>query len=108
MFFRRPKPEQFNFDQRVASLKSLGFTTESIGGRAYKISRNGYAAIVSEAEGKTIAQKPGLVIAGEIGYLTNAGYQMFFRTDSGVIRPARAEQLHALHEFTEDLKEGLG
>ena len=108
MFFRRTKPEQQSFDQRVSALKSLGFNTESNAKGGYKVTRDGYAANLSEADGKTIAQRPGLLIAGEIGRLTNAGYQMFFRTDSGVTRPARAEQLKALHEFTEDLTEGLG
>lgn len=108
MFFRRHKVEVTTFDQRVSGLKSLGFTTESSGSGGYKVTRNGYAAIVSEADGKTISDKPGMLIAGEIAHLTNAGYQMFFRTDSNVMRPARAEQLKALHEFTEDLKEGLG
>ena len=108
MFFRRIKPEVHSFDQRVSALKSLGFATESNGKGGYKVIRNGYAAILSEAAGKTIADKPGMLIGGEIAHLTNAGYQMFFRTDSDVMRPARAEQLKALHEFTEDLKEGLG
>jgi len=107
MFFRRTKIEAPTFDQRVSSLKSLGFNAESAKG-GYKVTRNGYGAIVAEVDGKTVATKPGLLISGEIGILTNAGYQMFFRTDSNVMRPARAEQLKALHEFTEDLKEGLG
>lgn len=108
MFFRRIKPEELSFEQRISALKSLGFNPESNGRGGYKVSRNGYAANLSEADGKTIAQRPGLLLGGEIGRLTNAGYQMFFRTDSGITRPARAEQLTALHEFTEDLKEGLG
>ncbi len=108
MFFRRHKAEVTTFDQRVSGLKSLGFTAESNGRGGFKVSRNGYGAILKEVEGKTTSEKPGMLIAGEIAYLTNAGYQMFFRTDSNVMRPARAEQLKALHEFTEDLKEGLG
>lgn len=108
MFFRRNKLEQQTFDQRVSSLKNLGFGVESNGRGAYKVSRNGYAAVLVESDGKPVSEKPGMLIAGEIGILTNAGYQMFFRTDSGVMRPARAEQLKALHDFTEDLREGLG
>jgi len=107
MFFRRTKPEQHTFDQRVNALKNLGFNIESSGKGGYKVTRKGYGAIVTQGDG-TIQQKPGLLISGEIGALTNAGYQMFFRTDSNVMRPARAEQLKALHEFTEDLREALG
>jgi hypothetical protein len=109
MFFRRIKPEQHTFDQRVSALKSLGMNPESDSKGGYKVSRNGYAAqLSSDAGSGTIKQKAGLLIGKEIGHLTSAGYQMFFRTDSGITRPARAEQLKALHDFTEDLREGLG
>ena len=108
MFFRRIKPTVVTFDQQVSTLKALGLTAESTGKGGYKVSRNGYAAHIIDVDGKPILQKPGMLINGEIGLLTNAGYQMFFQTPSGITRPARAEQLKALHEFTEDLKEGLG
>ena len=109
MFFRRTKAAPTTLDQRISGLKSLGFSIESDGKGGYKVTHNGYGALVSEgADGKTFSKRAGMVISGEIGHLTNAGYQMFFRTDSGIIRPARAEQLKALHEFTEDLHEGLG
>jgi hypothetical protein len=109
MFFRRNKPEQHSFDERVSSLKSLGFNNESDGKGGYKITRNGYAALVSgDDAGGVIKQKVGLLIGKEVGHLTNAGYQMFFHTDSGITRPARAEQLKGLHDFTEDLREAMG
>ena len=108
MFFRRHKVVPETFEQRISGLKSLGFATESGDKSGYKVTRNGYGAQLVEVDGKPVAQKPGLVMAGEIGVLTNAGYQMFFRTPSGVTRPAQAEQLKALHDFTEDLCEGLG
>ena len=44
----------------------------------------------------------------EIAELVNAGYQMFFGTPSGRQLPALASQLKALHDFDEDLREGLG
>lgn len=109
MFFRRTKPEQHSFDQRVNSLKSLGFTTESQSNGGYKVSRNGYAAILSsDAKGTDAKQRVGMMVGKELGHLTSTGYQMFFRTDSGITRPARAEQLKALHDFTEDLREAMG
>jgi hypothetical protein len=55
-----------------------------------------------------LLDKPGLLIGTDIGVLTHGGYQMFFRTESGVMRPARAEQLKALHALTEDLVEAIG
>ena len=108
MFFRRTKVVAVTFDQQLSALKGLGFTVDPTGSGTYRVSRGGYAAHLVEVDGKALGQKPGILIAGEIGVLTNAGYQMFFRTPSGVTRPARAEQLKALHEFTEDLTEGSG
>jgi hypothetical protein len=52
--------------------------------------------------------KSGVLIGDEIGYMVHGGYQMFFRTASGHTQPAIAEELHALHDFEEDLKEALG
>jgi hypothetical protein len=108
MFFRRLKPVVNTFDQRVSGLSGLGFSTESAGNGKYRVSRNGFAAILSESDGKTCSEKAGLMIGRDIGHLVNGGYQMFFRTDAGVVRPARAEQLKGLHAFQEDLREGLG
>ena len=47
-------------------------------------------------------------MGNELGFLVNGGYQQFFVTPSGKKRAALAEQLKALHDFQEDLKEGLG
>jgi len=44
----------------------------------------------------------------EIGALVDGGYQKFFRTPTGKNKPALADELKALHNFEEDLKEGLG
>lgn len=70
-----------------------------------------------------LAQAPGYVFKGEIGRLWDAGYQKFWllgpatpRQDSGQAdepfreprRPALAEQLRALHDYSEELKSVLG
>ncbi len=47
-------------------------------------------------------------MGNEIGMLVDGGFQKFFRTPSGKTKPALAEELKALHDFEEDLKEGLG
>jgi len=39
--------------------------------------------------------------------LLNRGYQMFIETPSGKRLPAIADQLNALHEFEDDVKEAL-
>ena len=44
----------------------------------------------------------------EIGTLVDGGYQKFFRTPSGKRKPALAEELKAIQNFQEDLREALG
>jgi hypothetical protein len=108
MFFRRIKPVVDTFDEKINSLKALGFTTESDPKGEVRVTRAPYAVVFDQADVKASSMRAGLLIGREIGHLVSAGYQMFFRTESGVMRPARAEQLKGLHDFTEDLKEALG
>ena len=44
----------------------------------------------------------------EIGTLTDGGFQKFFVTPGGKRKPALAEELKAIQDFQEDLKEALG
>jgi hypothetical protein len=52
-------------------------------------------------------EKAGVLVGGEIGVLLNRGYQMFLETPSGKRFPATSDQLKALHEFEDDVKEAL-
>jgi hypothetical protein len=109
MFFRRAQPHQFTFEERLANLKQFNFnvTIESAG-RA-KVIRGICGAIVEDqGQGNVKIGKAGVLIGNEIGILVNRGYQMFLRTPSGREEPAQANQLHAIHSFDEDLREGLG
>ena len=54
------------------------------------------------------ASVAGMEMGGEIGALVDGGFQKFFRTPAGKNRPALADDLKALHEFEEDLREALG
>jgi hypothetical protein len=108
MFFRREKPHQWNFEERLADLKKLGLKVQMESGRA-RVSRDGCAAIVeSTGEGNVKLGKAGVTVGTEIATLVHGGYQMFLRTPSGRELPALAPQLKALHAFDEDLREGLG
>jgi hypothetical protein len=109
MFFRRAKPHQFPFEERLANLQQFPFdvTIESPG-RA-RVTRSGCGAIVEDlGDGNVKIDTAGVLIGTEIGTLVNRGYQMFLRTPSGREEPAQASQLHAIHSFDEDLREGLG
>ena len=109
MFFRRERPKPATFHEQLDALKSAGFTvtTQST---AVRISRGECAVDLSEASGggSRIDERAGILSGGEIGVLVDGGFQKFFRTPKGIRRPATAEQLKALHDFEEDLKETLG
>jgi len=109
MFFRREKPKVPTFQERLETLRSLGFNVESAVSGGWHVSRNGCAAILEDKGGPyPHVNKAGIVIGEELGFMVNGGYQMFFRTASGKTVPAVPAQLHALHDFEEDLKEALG
>ncbi|MGD1096055.1 MAG: hypothetical protein ABSB35_29185 [Bryobacteraceae bacterium] len=109
MFFRRAQPHQFTFDEHLANLKQFKFDVKTEApGRAIVI-RGICGAIVEDlGDGNVKIGKAGVWMGGEIGTLVNRGYQMFLRTPSGREDPAQAFQLHAIHSFDEDLREGLG
>ena len=108
MFFRREKPHQWTFEERIGKLKQLRFESSSDAG-GFRVTRDGCGAMLKdEGEGKVAVGKAGVVAGGEIAALVHAGYQMFLRTPSGRELPAQASHLKALHAFEEDLCEGLG
>ncbi|MBV9400549.1 MAG: hypothetical protein JO062_21405 [Bryobacterales bacterium] len=109
MFFRREKPHQSTFEERIANLKQFGFTTQSAPAGQVLVTRKGFGALVEhKGEGNLKLGKAGLIAGAEIAELVNAGYQQFFVAPSGRELPALASQLKALHDFDEDLREGLG
>lgn len=108
MFFRREKPHVPTFSELIENLKSFGFTTKNENGQV-RVTRGSIAAMVTDVpKDRPHVQKAGLVMGNEIGALVNAGYQQYWLTPGKKRAAATAEQLKALHEFEEDLKEGLG
>src|SRR5579884_840457 len=109
MFFRREKPHEPSFDERIANAKKYNFDVQNLGSGRVRVSRNTIGATITDVPGKRPhIDKAGLLMGDEVGLLVNGGYQMFFATPTGKRRPALADQLHALHAFEEDLKEALG
>jgi hypothetical protein len=109
MFFRREKPHQWNFEERLANLKQFGFETQPMAAGKARVTRKGYGAELQDATaGQVTIGKAGVLVGQEIAELVNGGYQMFLVTPSGRELPALAPQLTALHAFDEDLREGLG
>jgi hypothetical protein len=109
MFFRRETPHQSTFIERIANLKTYKFDVKPEGSGSARVTRGGCAAVIQDAGGGNVTiGKAGVSIGDEIGLLVSRGYQMFLRTPSGKEVPALAKHLHQLHDFDEDLREGLG
>jgi hypothetical protein len=109
MFFRNAKPREWTFEQRLANLKQYKFESRMEGSKRAKVTRGGCGTIAEDlGNGRVKLGKPGVLVGEEIALLVNEGYQMFLVTPSGKQIPAQAGQLKALHEFDEDLREGLG
>jgi hypothetical protein len=108
MFFRREKPKIPTFSERIDLLKKAGFGTQTLPDGRMKITKNGIAAIIGdEGKGQPDIEKAGILVGSEIATLLSAGYQMFLETPSGARIPATADELKALHEFEDDVKEAL-
>lgn len=110
MFFRRERPKQLSFEDRLSAARAAGFKTESAGSGKTRVERNHVACLIeSTGNGEAkLAVKPGVIMGQEIGALTDGGFQKFFLTPSGKRRPALAEDLRAIQDFHEDLREALG
>src|SRR3989337_2855318 len=108
-------------------LRAAGFECTSVSSspECVRVMKHNSAALFErQPDGAfRLGQPPGYVFKGEIGRLWDAGYQKFWllgpatpRSDSGQAdepfneprRPALAEQLQALHAFSEALKSVLG
>jgi hypothetical protein len=109
MFFRRERPKQMSFEDYMNAARTAGFRTVSIGGGKTRIERNAVAAVFEPGPDGTprVVERAGVVMGSEIGTLTDGGFQKFFTTPSGKRKPALAEELKAIQDFQEDLREAL-
>jgi hypothetical protein len=105
MFFRRERPKNPSFSDRVESLRKAGFAVAARNG-VTRVSRDSCA--VDLRESGEAAAPAGIVMGDDIGALVDGGFQKFFRTPSGKKKPALAHELKALHDFEEDVRELLG
>jgi hypothetical protein len=108
MFFRRERPKNPTFAERIESLRKAGLTVTSLAGGAMRASRENCAVDLKEVDGTVHAGSAGILMGDEIGALVDGGYQKFFRTPGGKNKPALADELKTLHNFEEDVKENLG
>jgi hypothetical protein len=109
MFFRRERPKTLSFDDHIANARAAGFNAESAGGGKVRIERDGVACVVEAGNEDVprVISRPGIVMGKEIGALTDGGFQKFFTTPQGKRKPALAEELKAIQNFQEDLRQAL-
>jgi len=109
MFFRRERKHQPTFQERLEAVKSAGFTLADGGQGRVRVSRGGVTAVLEDVGSvPRMVERAGIEMGGEIGALVDGGYQKFFLAPSSKRKPALAEDLKAIHDFEEDLREALG
>ena len=109
MFFRRERQKQTTFQERMDAARAKGFTITPADSGRVRVSRGPVAMVLENAGGTPhVVERAGIDMRGEIGALVDGGFQKFFQTPSGKRKPALAEELKAIHEFQEDLREALG
>jgi hypothetical protein len=95
-------------NQTLETLRAHSFevtpSTEVAGG--VLVSRHGAGAIlVSTGKGaSSLAVAPGVLVEGRVARLVDRGHQKFIKTPQ-FETPATASQLHAIHRFSEELKQ---
>ena len=99
-----------SFEDAVAWFRDHGFDVLEAPGAGSRVFLKKYhvsAAIERADDGVRIFAYPGYLISGEISKLVDHGYQKILKTSKTEV-PATADHLTALHEFAEELKEGIG
>lgn len=108
------KPVRPTFDQCMGTLRDRGFAVSSFNGVAggMLVAKYSAAAVLvpaasTEGSAATFFERPGILVRGEIARLLDRGYQKFIRTGQFEL-PATAAQLHAIHQFQEELTQAIG
>ena len=108
MFFRRETPKVPSFNERMESLRQQGYTVTPETGGGMRVARGGCASVVREkGPGSVEIDKPGVLLGSEIAVLCDGGYQKFWLAPSGARGAATADQVRAVQNFMEDLREAL-
>jgi hypothetical protein len=104
-----------SFAEALATLAGHQFDVSSArdgsgaASKAFQVRKYGVAAEIAAApDGATLVlARPGWLLGGQISRLVDRGYQKFLKTPAIEV-PATADHLHAIHEFTEELKAAAG
>jgi hypothetical protein len=107
------KTRKSNFDQILERLRAHSFDVtpwaEVAGG--VLVTKYGAGAVLEAAADKAapvaFAVRPGALVGGRVARLLDRGHQKFIKTPQFEL-PATASQLHAIHLFSEELKQLIG
>jgi hypothetical protein len=104
------KPRKPNFNQALEILRAHSFDVSSYGGApgGMLVTKYGAGAVLIPATDKdapgVLMISPGIMVRGEVARLVDRGYQKFIKSPQHEL-PATAAHLHAVHKFSEELKE---
>ncbi len=111
------KEKHASFKETLEALRAHGFEVSPFAGIAdgMQVTKGDAAAVLVPGEsndrwengGGCLAVTPGVLVRGEITRLLDRGYQKFIKTSQFEL-PATADQLHAIHAFTEELNQVTG
>lgn len=111
---RSPHP---NFDQTLELLRAHSFEVAPQPGVAGSVlvSKHGVGAVLvaprraddPEDAPAAYAIRPGILVGDEVARLLDRGYQKFIKTSQYEL-PATANQLQAIHAFSEELTQLIG
>ena len=102
-----------DFEQNLAALRAHSFDVSPYPANAggMLVAKRGVAAVLVPGQNKgdaaAIAVKPGVLVRVKVARLLDRGYQKFIKTDQFEL-PATADQLRAIHDFTEELNQATG
>jgi hypothetical protein len=106
-----------NFDQTLQLLRTQGFETAPYSGVAEGVlaTKHGVGAVLvpaprskdPDAAAAAVAVAPGVMVKSEVSRLVDRGYQKFIKSSQYEL-PATAQQLQAIHAFSEELKRLTG
>jgi hypothetical protein len=107
------KPRNSNFDQILERLRAHSFdvaTWTEVAGGVLVTKYGAGAVLVAGADNMApvaFAVTPGVLVGGRVARLLDRGHQKFIQTPQNEL-PATASQLHAIHRFSEELKQITG
>ena len=105
------KTKERTYDDALPWLRENGFDILEAPATPNRVflKKHGCSAAIERAEDGHVKlfAKPGYLIGGEISRLIDKGYQKFLKTSKLEV-PATSDHLKAIHQFAEELREGVG